>query len=750
MSVDLRANAIIAFKTNGLGAINTAANSLNKIHSRQGSVLAGGMDRARSAATRLNSASLQAAAGIGAVVYRTQEFEKKALGARIATVADAMERIGGRVIVDHEKIAREGDKIKAQALSISQSYGIAPVGLMEAAEAAAKMGISLEKAESIMRTSALMNMADPNEGLGQAAEFLGTLSKQFNAPEGSKDFGKWILSTGDKIATVASGTRTSISSIEEGFRQFSGVFATFGASVDQSAALVGAMSQGGLLDVESGTALKSTALRFIKPTIDGLAAMSAAGFDRRNYMDLTGADPRKATLQLMQQFGAYLGKDQKFEILDMLAKAQKQGRGADPAIIDKVAGYIQNRTGGKENYEDTYLKVLNTITTSGGSVKIFEFIRDLAKASKEGRINDAQLASIIEGRHMSRIKTLFQQWGEVERLMQLINGLGGEGLDATKLEYLQSSFGKWNSALASMDRSLIRIRESDAFSGIVNTFERFSGAIASMPSGQAEMLGALAVGIAAIAGSPLAIAVAGVTGLAAAMGARNERVSRYEKMTDAELQAEVDAMGANGGASDQFQELRKRRIARGEEQASWLDRQLGRAGHDYLSPDVMARDKAGGWFNLPGKTFGTTMPEYGPFDLARAIPPNLWANGDGFWQPPSGWVGEDAWNRKRQRRPPWMSKRWNNSMPANDAGVPQGPAGGMIRDIIPTAGPQTIDVTGRVQSDVTVTGEANVKVDSEVTVRVEGPGAFTDKRSNGGTAKVPLNTGKSVAPTSAQ
>lgn len=713
MSVDLRANAIITFVTNGLGNVAGAAGALSRIGGTAGGAVSRGLDRARAATARLSSASFQAAAGIGAVIYRTQEFEKKALGARIATVADSMTRVGGRILVDHEKIAREGDKIKEQALVISKSFGIAPVGLMEAAEAAAKMGISLEKAESIMRTSALMNMADPEQGLGQAAEFLGTLSKQFNAPEASKDFGAWILATGDKIATVASGTRTSISNIEEGFRQFSGVFATFGATVEQSASLIGAMSQGGLLDVESGTALKSAALRFIKPTIEGLSAMSAAGFDRRNYMDLTGADPRRGTNQLMQLFGAYLGRDDKHALLGMLGQAQKAGKGADPAFIDKVASYIQQRTGGKENYEDTYLKVLNTITTSGGAVKIFDFLGDVAKAVKDNKLSDAQLASIFEGRHIARMKTLFAQWGEVERLMSLVNGLGGEGLDATKVEYLKSSFGKWNSALASLDRSLIRIRESDAFSGVVDTFERFSGAIASMPAGQAEMLGALAVGIAAIAGSPLAIAVAATYGIAKAMGYQQDHLGKLERMSDEELRGEIAKYPGNRGAgSDYAKELRKRQIARGEVEATWLEKQLG-IGNEYISKDIMTR--SGGWFGLPA-----AMPAAKPFQDVSRFPPNLY-DGDGNWQPPPGF-------------------------PAGRSAAQQ-PA--LVRDIVPTAGPQTIDITGRVLSDVTVQGQADVNVNNEITVRVEGPGTVTDKTSRTGTARVPLNTGRSMADTKA-
>lgn len=738
MAVDLRANAIISFTTRGLGSVTSAAGALNRFGSRAGTMIAGGLDRARNAASRLNSASLQAAAGIGAIVYRTQEFEKKALGARIATIADAMQRVNGRIVVDHARIAREGELIKQQALDISRAYGVQPTGLMEAAEAAAKMGISLEKAEAIMRTSAMLNMADPEQGFGQAAEFLGTLSKQFRAPEGSKEFGQWILSTGDKIATVASGTRTSISNIEEGFRQFSGVFATFGATVDQSAALVGAMSQGGLLDVESGTALKSFALRFIKPTLGGVAALSAAGFDRSKYMDLTGADPLKGTMQLMRQFGAYLGKQDKERILQMLSAAQKAGKGADPAHIDKVAGYIQKRTGGKEAYEDTYLKVLNTITTAGGEVKLFEYIADIAKAFKENRLSPAQLAEIGEGRHISRMMTLFQQWGEVERLMGLINGLGGEGLDATRVEYLISSFGKWQSAMASLDRSLIRIRESDAFSSVIATFERFSGAIASMPDGQAEKLTALAVGIAAIAGSPLAIAVAGVAALAKVMGGIGEAkaaIADAKTMPDDQLNAIVEKMTPEQRRlTPEGQEWQKRRYARGADEWPLLNRLLGIDPTGGDKPLTTATSDTMLFRSAPG------IKQMPPFHAVSRNPPNL---GAGSWSPPPGWIGEDAWSGATggKKRAPWYTR---SAVPYSD------PGHSMVRDIVPTAGPQTIDITGRVQADATVTGSADVTVNNEITVRVEGPGTVVNQTGRGGTANVPLNTGKQAAATKAE
>lgn len=63
---------------------------------------------------------------------------------------------------------------------------------------------------------------------------------------------------------------------------------------------------------------------------------------------------------------------------------------------------------------------------------------------------------------------------------------------------------------------------------------------------------------------------------------------------------------------------------------------------------------------------------------------------------------------------------------------------GLIRDIDPTAGPQTIDVTGKV--DANVQGTVSGKVDVEVTVK--GGGEVT--KQSGGDLKGNLNTGKSM------
>ncbi|MBL8844813.1 MAG: phage tail tape measure protein [Hyphomicrobium zavarzinii] len=676
--MDLRANAIITAVdrfSGPVGRMAGALNALTTVSNRAGAI-------AQSARRVGQAMTGPMAIGLGAVIASTQEFEKKALGLRIATIADAMDRFGN---IDHSRIARDAEALKQSSLATSEMLGVSPTGLIEAAEAAAKMGIALKQADAIMRTSAILNMIDPEVGYGTSSELLGTLGLQFRAPQGAEDYAKWITATGDKVAMTASATRTSVGRIQDGLRQFSGVFATFGASVDQTLAVLGGMVQGGLLDEESGTALKSAALRFIKPTFEGLSSMTAIGIDRRKYMDLTGADPYRATNQLMRMFTGYLGKDEKSYLLDELQKAQKEGKGADPEFIDRIAAYINKRTGSKETLEDTYLKVLNTITSSGGRVDIYKYLDDIAQKVKDGEISDSQLATIFEGRHIARMKTLFNMWdGQVERLLDILNRTQGQGLDAALQEYQGSAFGRWEMALASLSRAAIRLRESEGITSLVNSLGNLASAIASMPKGAIEAigytvaaLGGLAVGGLALSGISTAVAaIAGALGLLAAIPA-------------APVLAIATAIGALGAAF---------------------------VGWDAIASTLQNASK------VLGETFDT---------ISSAI--------SGFMSKVQSLVPD--WLNPFKEIPP--EKRYDPSrysQGVNRDGSPRG----MIRDIDPMAGPTTVDVTGKV--DANVQGTVSGRVDVNVDVKVEG-GAVTDKRVSGGELTGSLKKGKTMPDT---
>lgn len=676
--MDLRANAIITAVdrfSGPVGRMAGALNALTTVSNRAGAI-------AQSARRVGQAMTGPMAIGLGAVIASTQEFEKKALGLRIATIADAMDRFGN---IDHSRIARDAEALKQSSLATSEMLGVSPTGLIEAAEAAAKMGIALKQADAIMRTSAILNMIDPEVGYGTSSELLGTLGLQFRAPQGAEDYAKWITATGDKVAMTASATRTSVGRIQDGLRQFSGVFATFGASVDQTLAVLGGMVQGGLLDEESGTALKSAALRFIKPTFEGLSSMTAIGIDRRKYMDLTGADPYRATNQLMRMFTGYLGKDEKSYLLGELQKAQKEGKGADPEFIDRIAAYINKKTGSKETLEDTYLKVLNTITSSGGRVDIYKYLDDIAQKVKDGEISDSQLATIFEGRHIARMKTLFNMWdGQVVPLLDILIRTQGQGLDAALQEYQGSAFGRWEMALASLQRAAIRLRESEGITSLVNSLGSLANTIATMPKGAIEAIGYTAAALGGLAVGGLAL-----SGISTAVAAIAGALSLLAAIPAAPVLAIATAIGALATAF---------------------------VGWDAIASTLQNASK------VLGETFDT---------IGSAI--------SGFLSKVQSLVPD--WLNPFKEIPP--EKRYDPSRYShgvNRDGTPKG----MIRDIDPMAGPTTVDVTGKV--DANVQGTVSGKVDVNVDVKVEG-GTVTDKRTSGGELTGSLNKGKTMPDT---
>lgn len=712
----LTANAVIQAVDRFSGPIGRMAGALGALHSRA----AGVVDRTAAATRKLQAAATPTAIGLGLMIYKTQEFEKKALGARIATIADALERVGGVATINHKRIAQEGDAIRASALAISKIYGVSPTGLMEAAEAAAKMGIELKKAEAVMKASAIWKMADPDIGYGKGAEFLGTLGLQFRAPTELDKYNAWIKAVADKIALTASATRTSISRIQEGFRQFSGTFATFGGTIDQASALLGGMTQGGLLDVESGTALKSSALRFIRPTIEGTAALAALGIDRRNYMDLTGADPRRASNQLMQLFPGYISKTAKWGLYRQLADAQKSGLGADPEFINRIAAQIQKMTQGRETIEDVHGKVLTAITTSGGKVDFFKYLGDIAKLVETGKISDAQMGVIFEGRHLARMKTLFRQWPEVMRIMKIITGAKGEGLDATRELYKDSAFGRWEMAIASLERALIRLRSSEGITGLISQFERLAAAIADMPPGAVQTVGYL---VAALGGLATAGVVASGIGLLASSLA----------VLGVKIIAIGAVIGGIGYAAYQlyqnFEYVKSGLASIAEWAKSAVLATLANAlAGPFTALFRILSDVMGAWQSFVGSIETGVERILAAFSkltgAMRAI------SGVMKWAPgPLGLMfrGLDALGKT------------SGSAPAT--GGPSVPSTGapLIRDLNPAAGPRTIDVTGKVHAEGSVTG----KVQVDITVR-DSAGRPVERKSTTGDLRGPLKTGRTM------
>ena len=540
--------------------IITATDRASAVFARVGAAAkaSAGHYTAAAAAIRNASSMFASLAGIAgpaaaaSVIARTQNFEKRALGVAMAGITDAFERASdgtNRYIVNLEKVRAEADKVRQSAMGLSRDLGISPTGLITAGEAVAKMGIDLPKIQGIMRTSGLMNLQDPDGTIGNMAEFLGTLAIQFKAPPDVENFTKWITQTGDMVALAASATRTSITKMQDGLRQFSGLYASLGVSREETISLLGGMVQGGLVDAESGTALKSAMVKLLNPTAAGLGVLSKWGMRREDYMDVSLADPRRAVQQIVTMYPGQIGKRQKTGLFKFLDKSQRDGSWQKPEFYDRVLRFINKTTGAvtQEDKDNNALKVWNAITTSGGRFDGYRFFKDAAERKKDGRATASDLVSLVDGRQSSRLSVLLDNFGsEVERVLGIMKRADGSGLAAGQKLYAESGFGQYESAMASLERAMIRLRESEAFAGLIKGFERLAGFVADLPKPVQQLAGyAVAAGVAlgtistaawlagpalgALVGSPM---IAGLAAVAAGVVLLKEPVAELAKSFD--------------------------------------------------------------------------------------------------------------------------------------------------------------------------------------------------------------------------
>lgn len=473
--------------------------------------LAGRMDAITGSLKSAASAfALPAVAAMGALIHRTQEFEKALVGVQVANIADNLKD----GVVNFEAIRDAAEQTKKHALVLSAAMSLGPTGFVKAAEAAQKMGLDETRSRKLMELSGAVHIQDRQISQEKATEFLGTVGLQFGAGKDGRNYNDEITRYANQWLAVANMTRTSASRLEEGLRQFAPLYASLGESFGDTASLVGAMTQAGLMDTESGTALKSMANRFLNMTHTGRDAMLVSGlWDRiqqEKLIDMSGTTARQGMLNLKQLFAGRIAKGDENPLRDLLEEGQKGGLYTDAAYQQRLFAHINKITGAKDapTMESNQEKVLTALLTGGGRIQMARILELMAKMQEEGQLTDAQLGKIGEGRHIARYKALFRMMPEFKKLQGAIKGINSEFTDAGTKLWTESDAGKWEAAVASVDRALVRLRSSGGVRGLIQSLETFAAAIANAPQVLVEFGGkalAASIGIGA-----LGVAMAGV------------------------------------------------------------------------------------------------------------------------------------------------------------------------------------------------------------------------------------------------
>ena len=466
------------------------------------------------AATQRFSAAVSTPLGLGvaALITSTQEFEKALVGVQVAGIADNLKD----GVVNFQKLREEAEATKKTAMELSEALRLSPETLLKAGEAAAKMGLPTSSLATLMKMAGSVNIQDHSLSPEQAAEFLGSMGINFKAGDkgfergtGSGDYNADITKLANQLLGVANMTRTSAGRLQEGLRQFAPLYAGFGVTFAEASSMIGAMVQAGQLDTESGTALKSLGVRMLRPTAQGREAMLKSGIDRSQFMDLSAVSANQAFNGLMKLTDVRMGTKQRAALKKKLIEGEAGKRFLDDGWQQEFLRLYNDATGAKtaEAREANMERVLMSLTTGGGKIDMFGFMRMLAEKLEKGEMTDAQMAAIGEGRHLPKYKALFSLMPKMLELLDKTQGLKSEYTDSGNQLWRESSAGRWAGALASIQRAFVRLRESEGITNLVDSLSRLGEAIAKAPPAVVEALGKALVGLAII--GPVGLALSG-------------------------------------------------------------------------------------------------------------------------------------------------------------------------------------------------------------------------------------------------
>ncbi|MFM2422124.1 MAG: hypothetical protein RL291_654, partial [Pseudomonadota bacterium] len=503
-----------------VGSADRVARAMGRIKAAEGGMVVAMQATGRRVAgvARNINGSVVAPIGLGtaALVAATQDFAKAEVGVQIAGIADNLKD----GLVDFAKLRKEAEETKRVALELSAALRLKPDGLLKAGEAAAKMGLPAQNLATLMKMAGSINIQDNSVTPEQAAEFLGSMGINFKAGDaafergtGKGDYDADAVKIANQMLAIANMTRTSAGKLQEGIRQFGPLYASFGKTFAESASMNGAMVQAGQLDTESGTALKSAGTRMLNPSAQGRDAMLKAGIDRSLYMDLTAVSGGKAFTDLMRLTDVRLSTAQRDALKAKLIDGEKRGKFLDADWQQEFARLYNSATSAKtaEARDQNMERLLMALTTGGGKIDMFKLYKDLSDKMSAGTLTDAQLARIFEGRHISKYKALFALMPKMLDLAKRTKDLKSEYTDAGTKLWRDSSAGRWEGAVAGLSRALIRLRESEGITRLIDSLTRLGEAAAKAPPWMIEALGKALVGLALVAPASTAM-----TGIAAA------------------------------------------------------------------------------------------------------------------------------------------------------------------------------------------------------------------------------------------
>lgn len=503
-----------------------------------------GAQRVHKHAVALSGAAAGVGVGLGGIIASTREFNESKFGYGFARITDFIK--DGRL--DLQGWKKDMDATAQSTRRAAKDFGTTADVTMKAREETEKLGFKGREAESIFGAALGLHLSEPSAlASGEAAKYMGAvyrayekqrqqLAARIGADANDPKFvDAYIKGLAGKAAVAGAESALGPADIVEGMRQFAPQWAAMGIPYEFALAALGHGSNYGFRAPELGTAYKSMINKIINPTSAGLGILNNLKIDRQQFFKAGAVEPGKAatTLNSLLSGSLYTGKGgakNKTAIRAMLDKAYKDGSITSPdfqeRLTQRVGGMLGKPWAGRA--QEIHQAVANATLNATGDVDLPRYLKSLRDAGA----TVGQIATIFEGRHISRNMPIFQFYEKLIALYDKLQGVDGgvmdavvEGRKATEAGSTDQLFGAWKELMLAMQDTGVIETAKNALIGIANALRALPPDVVKYGTGLVLLAGGIsALGLAVTGAMPIlaglkALGLLGAAGVAAGAGA---------------------------------------------------------------------------------------------------------------------------------------------------------------------------------------------------------------------------------------
>lgn len=705
--MDLRANAIIQ-GVDRFSPMMQRIGATAGLANRGFATLGGGARRSARSFSNMAGSSMMLGAGLGMV------------GRGGFDAAYGLEHMMNKVQAVGQLTDQQRKDLGAYAQELNKLYPFTNQEIAGAAFELFRAGFNFEQARGALQSTLDMALAGDIER-SQAADIATNVLTAMRLPmqtaEQAADSARRVS---DVLAYAATKSNTDIRLLGETFKYVAPLAASAGMSLEDVAASAMTMANNGIKGSEAGIAMRSALVRMAKPTKDMMATLGRLNIDLNEF--ITGGRPITADDIIGGLYASGIdASGQRKRIEAMLENDVMRLKPAQLAanLTDLIAGEVD----GAADRNVLADALLDTLTASGKQFDLLGFVREM----RQKGVGLAEIARIMDIRQGGRVLTMLlddleaksaevadKSAGAARRMADTMQkGIVG-ALAKMKAAYENFWVSVGNSgAMGDLGTSMLGI--SEFLQGLSKSnpdLLRF-GAHILAASVAMSALGFAAMGLGALFASPLVatVSIVGMAGLTTLLSNWDKLEWLFNEPHKIDIIfPELPDWLKN--AWDMAVGVRDRSNAAAEKQ-----READAATSSWTKP---IRE----WFERKAETDPVFKGAANLWDSTLGAPRNRVP----LYAAPSGFAGAS----------------WAIDPAGGASAQPQGAAAPMIRDIAPASGPANIDVTGKV--DAQLTGSADVK--GEVTVNVNvSPSEYLKTLINSAkSAPVAgkLNTGKSM------